>query len=83
MTREAFSHFRQAAPLDGFRDLDRVVLTIDVATDDGVTMPAGSEGVVLSVDRDGVAYVIEFAEPSGALATVQGNVLRLVARAAA
>jgi hypothetical protein len=83
MTREAFYHFRQAAPLDTFRELDRVMLTADVATDDGATMPAGSEGVVLSVYRDGVAYVVEFAEPVGALATVQGDALRLVARAAA
>ncbi|WP_342148479.1 DUF4926 domain-containing protein [Methylorubrum sp. SB2] len=82
MTREAFYHFRQAAPLDTFRDLDRVRLTADVATDDGITMPAGSEGVVLSVYRDGVAYVVEFAEPVGALATVQGDALHLVARAA-
>ncbi|KQT61407.1 hypothetical protein ASG52_00510 [Methylobacterium sp. Leaf456] len=83
MTREAFFHFRQAAPLDTFRDLDHVMLTADVAIDDGATMPAGSEGIVLSVYRDGVAYVVEFAEPVGSLATVQGASLRLVERAAA
>lgn len=83
MTREAFYHFRQAAPLDTFRDLDRVQLTADAATDDGATMPAGSEGIVLSVYRDGVAYVVEFAEPLGSLATVHGASLRLVERATA
>ncbi len=51
-------------------------------TDDGTTMPAGSEGIVLSVDRETAAYVVEFAEPVGALATVQGAALRLAERAA-
>lgn len=59
------------------------MLTGDVTTDDGDMMLEGSEGVVLSVFRGGVADVVEFPEPVGSLATVQGASLRLIERAAA
>jgi hypothetical protein len=47
-------------------------------TDDGVTMEAGSEGTIVGVWRDGEAYEVEFAEPAGALATVEATDLLLV-----
>ncbi|MGU3666621.1 DUF4926 domain-containing protein [Methylobacterium sp. A49B] len=63
------------------RDLDRVALTAAAVTDDGVTMEVGSEGTIVGVWRDGEAYEVEFAEPAGALATVEAMDLRLVKRA--
>ena len=65
------------------RDLDRVALITAAVTDDGVTMEAGSEGTIVGVWRDGEAYEVEFAEPTGALATVEATNLRLVKRIAA
>lgn len=83
MTAEAFYQFRQGDPLPGIRDLDVVMLTRVVETDDGDTMPEGSEGTVLSVYANGAAYVVEFSEPVGAMATVRASDLRLVERAPA
>ena len=64
------------------RDLDRVVLTAAATTDDGLAMVAGTEGTIVGIWRDGEAYEVEFAQPSGALATVEARDLRLVKRTA-
>lgn len=64
-----------------FRDLDRVALKVAATTDDGVRMEAGSEGTIVGVWRDGEAYEVEFADPAGALATIEAADLRLVKRA--
>ncbi len=53
-----------------FRDLDSVLVTIPVTTDDGDAIPAGTEGTIGGIWRDGAAYEVEFAQPPGALATV-------------
>lgn len=52
------------------RELDDVRVRIDVVTDDGDTILAGTEGTVVGIWRDGEAYEVEFAEPMGALSTI-------------
>jgi hypothetical protein len=56
-----------------FRDLDSVLVTIPVTTDDGDLIPAGTEGTIVGIWRDGAAYEVEFAQPPGALATVASD----------
>ncbi|WP_245238996.1 hypothetical protein [Methylobacterium platani] len=53
------------------RELDDVRILAAVTTDDGQTMPAGTEGTVVAVWHGGEAYDVEFPEPMGALATVK------------
>lgn len=53
-----------------FRDLDSVLVTIPVTTDDGDAIPTGTEGTIVGIWRGGAAYEVEFAQPPGALATV-------------
>lgn len=79
MSVEFAYRFREEAPQLGLRDLDSVVLTAGVVSDDGDTIPAGTEGTIVSVHDHGVTYVVEFAEPPGALATVEPHEIRLVA----
>lgn len=78
-----FAYRFQNVPPSPLRDLDDVTLTAAVLSDDGDTIPAGAEGTIVSVIGADDLYVVEFAEPEGALATVAGNGLALVKRAAA
>ena len=80
MSFEFAYRFRSDAPPSDLRDLDVVVLTADATSDDGAVFKAGSEGTIVSVFRDGEAYVVEFEEPVGALATVLPGALKLIAR---
>lgn len=73
--------FRQEDPRSDLRDLDRVALTAAMVSDDGDALPAGAEGTIVSVYRDGEAYVVEFPTPVGALATVRPGDLKLIERA--
>lgn len=61
-------------------DLDVVMLTADVTADDGATIEAGTEGTIVSIFRDGEAFVVEFDTPTGSLATVTGDTLTLIER---
>lgn len=61
---------RSQAPRSGLKDLDAVVLTAAVQSDDGETIEAGSHGTVVGVWRDGVAFEVEFSSPVAGLATV-------------
>jgi len=61
-----------------FHDLDGVVVAIPVTTDDGGRIPAGTEGTIVGIRRDGAADEVEFAQPPGALATVAADDLTLV-----
>ncbi|TGD98046.1 DUF4926 domain-containing protein [Methylobacterium nonmethylotrophicum] len=61
-----------------FRDLDGVLVTIPVTTGDGDAIPAGTEGTIVGIWRDGAACEVEFAQPPGALATVAADGLTLV-----
>ena len=76
MTVEAFYTLRQQAPRSVFKDLDRVVLTAEVTTDDGDRVEAGSAGTVVGVWLDGAAYEVEFTTPVAGLATVLPSALR-------
>lgn len=81
MSVDAHYIVRRSELRSDLRDLDRVALITAAVTDDGVTMEAGSEGTIVGVWRDGEAYEVEFAEPTGALATVEATDLRLVKQA--
>jgi hypothetical protein len=70
--------FRQEESRSDLRDLDRVALTSAVVSDDGDALPPGTEGTIVSVYRDGEAYVVEFPTPLGALATVRPDSLKLI-----
>ncbi|MCU0229434.1 MAG: DUF4926 domain-containing protein [Bryobacterales bacterium] len=61
-----FAPRRRAAPAE----LDSVRLRVDVAAD-GITIPAGAEGVVVAVYGDGKACEVEFVEPVHAVVTVE------------
>ncbi|WP_245524351.1 hypothetical protein [Methylobacterium nonmethylotrophicum] len=53
-------------------------MTIPVTTGDGDAIPAGTEGTIVGIWRDGAACEVEFAQPPGALATVAADGLTLV-----
>jgi hypothetical protein len=53
------------------RDLDDVAVLAPVVTDDGDTIPVGTEGTIVGVWKDGETFFVEFAEPESALATVR------------
>jgi len=72
--------FRQDDARSDLKDLDRVALTAAVVSDDGDALPPGTEGTIVSVYRDGEAYVVEFPTPLGALATVRPDDLKLINR---
>lgn len=76
MSLEWAFRFRQDTPRSGFQDLDDVVLLTLAVTDQGHVIPAGTEGTIVSVHGDGSSYVVEFAEPVGALVTVQPHQIR-------
>ncbi|MGE7414968.1 DUF4926 domain-containing protein [Methylobacterium tarhaniae] len=78
MSLEFAYRFRQKAPRQGLRDLDRVVLTAAVASDDGDMIPVGTTGTVVSVHEGGSSYVVEFSEPVGALATVEPREIKRI-----
>ncbi|MCJ2102230.1 DUF4926 domain-containing protein [Methylobacterium sp. E-046] len=71
---------RKEDPGAALRDLDDVVVLASVVTDDGETIPAGTEGTIVGVWKDGEAFFVEFAEPEGALATVRPINLRRIGR---
>jgi hypothetical protein len=76
MTLQFAYRFTQEAPQFSLKDLDSVVLLANVVSDDGDTIEAGTEGTIVSVHGDGESYVIEFACPLGALATVEPQQVR-------
>lgn len=78
MSLEFAYRFHQDGPQPGLKDLDCVVLTAAVVSDDGDEIPAGTEGVIVSVHEGGATYVVEFDEPLGALATVEPHEIRLL-----
>lgn len=79
MALEFAYRFREQTASSGFRDLDDVVLTVAVVSDDGIPVPAGTEGTIVSVHGPdwGDTYVVEFAEPEWTLATVKPDEIRL------
>lgn len=81
MSVDALFYIRKDEPASSFRDLDDVVLLSDAMTDDGITLPAGTEGTVVAVWRGGAAYEVEFAKPPGSLANVPAEHLARAPRA--
>ncbi len=81
MTADTVYLMRRSEPQSRFQDLDDVRINVAVVTDDGDRIEAGSEGTVVGIWRDGAAYEVEFAQPPGALATIEADDLTLVARA--
>ena len=59
-------------------ELSMVALLRDVMTDDGVTVPAGTEGTIVGIWANGEAYEVEFDEPVVGNATVRVDALRAV-----
>ena len=78
MSIEFAYQFRRDEPRSVLLDLDRVALTVDVRGDEGESLTAGAEGTIVSVYRDGEAFVVEFTTPDWALATVGPESIRLV-----
>lgn len=76
MTFQFAYQFTQEVLQPGLRDLDCVVLTVALTSDEGDLIPAGTEGTIVSVHGDGESYVVEFAEPMGALVTAEPHELR-------
>lgn len=68
---------RQPVPNDALPELTLVTLLSAVTADSGATVPAGTTGVIVGVWAEGEAYEVEFAEPAGALATVEAGQLRV------
>ena len=71
---------RKDDPGAGLRDLDDVVVLAPVVTNDGDTIPAGTEGTIVGIWKDGEAFIVEFPEPAGALSTVLPINLRRTGR---
>lgn len=80
MSLEFAYRFREDAAPSILHDLDVVAVLAQVPGDDGETIEAGTEGTIVSVVASGAAYVVEFDAPAGALATLPGDVLRLIGR---
>ncbi len=74
--------FKQDAPQSSLRDLDDVVLLVDTVSDDGDLIPSGRKGTIVSVHGAGESYVVEFAEPPGALVSVFPHEIRRAERPA-
>ena len=73
----AFAYrFREDEPSSSLKELDRVILLVAAVSDDGDRIAAGAEGTILSVHGAGEGYVVEFAAPVGALATVLPDHIR-------
>lgn len=83
MSREAVLYVEGSEPLPVFRDLERVTIICAATTDDGQTVPAGSEGTIVGVIKEGLAYAVEFSAPVDGLATLLPNELRPLGRAEA
>lgn len=78
MSIEVLYLLRKDEPGAALRELDDVQVLVDVTTDDGDTIAAGTEGTVVSVVGERV--IVEFAEPTGALADIDGANVRRVGR---
>jgi hypothetical protein len=69
---------RKETPGTVFRELDDVELLTPVRSDEGDTIAAGARGTIVGIGRE--RFIVEFAEPEGALASVAADVLRRVGR---
>ena len=65
-------------PIEPIEELSVVSLKKPIETGEGL-MPAGAEGVVVSVYGEGVAYCVEFEEPFHSIITVECELIDSVA----
>ncbi|MGY2047677.1 DUF4926 domain-containing protein [Methylobacterium sp. JK268] len=82
MSIDVLYTLRKDEPGAALRELDDVRVLVDVMTDDGDTIPAGTEGTVVAVWPRGAAYDVEFPEPMGALSTIEAAKLVRIGRSA-
>ncbi|XYD12642.1 DUF4926 domain-containing protein (plasmid) [Methylobacterium sp. NMS12] len=71
--------YRQRAPqtdAQPFEELAVVATLREVSTDEGLAVPAGTEGTIVMVYDGGKAYEVEFTAPVVGLATVWADGLR-------
>jgi hypothetical protein len=55
--------------MPAFAKYSSVVLTRDI-TEDGLTFPKGTQGVIVECDDDGISYLIEISDPMFAVVSV-------------
>ncbi|AWN39042.1 DUF4926 domain-containing protein [Methylobacterium radiodurans] len=82
MSVEVLYHWREERPEAPFRELDEARLLADAVTLDGDTIAAWTIGTIVGIWRNGEAYEVEFAEPMGALCTVEAGHLAYAGRSA-
>ncbi|KNY20910.1 hypothetical protein [Methylobacterium sp. ARG-1] len=63
-------------PRPAFAELSVIAVLRDVQADDGVTVPAGTEGTIVGIWAGGEAHEVEFDEPVVGNATVRAEALR-------
>lgn len=80
MSVEVLYLLRKDEPGVALRELDDVALLAAVVTDDGDTIAAGTEGTIVGVLREGETFIVEFAEPAGALADVEAAQIKRIGR---
>ncbi|MCJ2093134.1 DUF4926 domain-containing protein [Methylobacterium sp. J-072] len=71
--------YRQRAPQTAaqpFEELAVVATLCEVSTDEGLAVPAGTEGTIVAVYAHGEAYEVEFTAPVVGIATVRAAGLR-------
>ena len=56
------------------------VAVVDALTDDGVTIPAGTEGTIVGVWGLGEQYLVEVAEPEGTVLNLNAESVAFVGR---
>ena len=72
--------YRQRAPQAAsqpFDELSVVAVLREVRTEEGIAIPAGTEGTVVAVYPGGLSYEVEFLQPAG-IATVRADGLRAI-----
>ncbi len=73
-----YMHTAEAEP--AIPELSVVALRAELRLADERVLPAAAEGTVVGLWGDGKGYVVEFDEPFRAVASVEGDQLREVAR---
>jgi hypothetical protein len=71
------THFLLRKDQPGLRDLDDVLLLGPAVAMTGEAIAAGTEGTVVGVLSGGLAYLVEFPQPMGAIAMVRADMLTL------
>lgn len=73
MNAPVLTYSADSASPHGFAELEGVCLLRPVVTDDGDSVPEGTEGTIVGIWGEGAAYEVEF---EAGLATVEASHLR-------